>query len=353
MQTTSEFIREHKWGILIAIIIGILIIFIVSVAVGLQDIINVLKDANLQIIAIAILLEILLICMWTERWSLILKVIDKSPGFSKLFVMMFASLFGNNITPGAAGGEPMRAYLLSKFEKISFDLAFVSASADRVFEFFPFVLVSAFAIYMISTWNIGFWSTIFISLLIIVTMAFFGLLIYVGVKREIAERIILSIARSIFPYALKITKKETTFSAVSEQIQYYVERFSTGFATVLQDHKMFVLGLSISFLMWGTDMLRMYLCFAAVGSSPPIIPMIIIYTIAILITILPTIPGALGLREVTMVGLFLVVGVPADVVIAASLIDRVVSFLMPTGVGIIATAYYGKLIAKKERSPSN
>lgn len=350
MQTTSEFIGDHKWEILITLIIGAVIIFLISLLVGLQDILNVLSHANLEIILIALLLEIFLIGLWTERWSLILTVIDKSPGFSKLLGMMFASLFGNNITPGAAGGEPMRAYLLSKFEGISFDLAFVSASADRVFEFFPFVLVSGFAIYMISTWDIGFWSTIFISALIIITMAFFGLLIYVGVKREIAERIILSIARSIFPYVIKLTKKETSFSTVTNQIQYYVERFSTGFATVLKNHKMFVLGLSISFLMWGTDMFRMYLCFVAVGSFPPLIPMIIIYTIAILITILPTIPGALGLREATMVGLFLVVGVPADVVIAASLIDRLVSYLMPTGIGVITTVYYGKLLRKNDEN---
>ena len=290
--------------------------------------------------------------MWTVRWSLILKVIDKSPGFNKLFVMMFTSLFGNNLTPGAAGGEPMRAYLLSKFEGISFDLAFVSASADRVFEFFPFVLVSGFAIYMISTWNIGFWSALLISVLIIITMSFFGLLIYVGVKREIAERIILSIARSLFPFFIKLTKKELTFAQVTDQIIYYVERFSTGFATVLQDHKMFTLGLAISFAMWGTDMLRMYLCFVAVGSFPPIIPMIIIYTIGILITILPTIPGALGLREATMVGLFLVVGVPADIVIAASLIDRIVSYLMPTIVGAFTTAYYGRLLKNSDSSSS-
>jgi uncharacterized protein (TIRG00374 family) len=115
---------------------------------------------------------------------------------------------------------------------------------------------------------------------------------------------------------------------------------------------MFVLGLSISFIMWGTDMLRMYLCFVAVGSYPPILPMIIIYTIAILITILPTIPGALGLREATMVGLFLVVGVPGDVVIAASLIDRVISYLMPTMVGAITTVYYGKLLKEIDSKAS-
>jgi glycosyltransferase 2 family protein len=352
MQTTSEFIRDHKWEILITLLIGALIIFLISFAVGLQDIINVLSTSNPIIILLTLFLEILIIAMWTERWSLILTVIDKSPGFKKLFVMMFTSLFGNNITPGAAGGEPMRAYLLSKFEGISFDLAFVSASADRVFEFFPFVLVSAFAIYMISTWNISFLSTFFISVLIIVLMAFFGLLIYVGVKREIAERLLLSLARSLYPFFIKFTKKEISFSYVTKQISYYVERFSTGFATVLQDRRMFVLGLTISFIMWGTDMLRMYLCFVAVGYYPPILPMIIIYTIGILITILPTIPGALGLREVTMVGLFFVVGVPGDIVIAASLIDRVVSYLMPTLVGIITTVYYGKLLKKMDTSPS-
>ena len=247
MQTTSEFIRDHKWEIVVTLFIGAFIIFAISFAVGLQDIINVLSKSNPTIIIAALILEIMIIGAWTERWSLILKVVDKSPGFRKLFVMMFASLFGNNITPGAAGGEPMRAYLVSKFEGISFDLAFVSASADRVFEFFPFVLVSAFAIYMISTWNISFWSTLFISVLIMITMAFFGLLIYVGVKREIAERLILSIARSLFPYIIKLTKKEVSFTDVTKQIIYYVERFSTGFATVLKDHKMFALGLTISF----------------------------------------------------------------------------------------------------------
>ncbi|MBZ2165504.1 flippase-like domain-containing protein [Methanobacterium spitsbergense] len=352
MQTTSDLISDHKWEIIATIIIGAFIIFIISFVVGIQDILDVLSKSNPLIILIALILEIVIIGAWTVRWSLILKVIDKSPRFNKLFVMMFTSLFGNNLTPGAAGGEPMRAYLLSKFEGISFDLAFVSASADRVFEFFPFVLVSGFAVYMISTWNIGFWSSLFISFLIIITMSFFGLLIYVGVKREIAERIILSIARSLFPFFIKLTKKELTFAQVTDQIIYYVDRFSTGFATVLQDHKMFTLGLAISFAMWGTDMLRMYLCFVAVGSFPPIIPMIIIYTIGILITILPTIPGALGLREATMVGLFLVVGVPADIVIAASLIDRIVSYLMPTIVGAFTTAYYGRLLKNSDSSSS-
>jgi hypothetical protein len=53
-----------------------------------------------------------------------------------------------------------------------------------------------------------------------------------------------------------------------------------------------------------------------------------------------------------MVGLFLVVGVPADIVLAASLIDRLISYLMPTIVGAITTVYYGKLLNKMEANSS-
>lgn len=350
MQTSYEFIHEHKWEIVITFIIGAFIIFLISFAVGLDDIIDVLSHSNLQIICLALILELFLILAWTLRWSLILDVVDHSPGFKDLFLMMFTSLFGNNITPGAAGGEPLRAYLVSKFENIPFDLAFVSASADRVFEFFPFLLVSLFAIYLIFTWNISTVSAVALSILILVTMTFFGLLIYVGINKDIAQKIIIRIARSVYPFFSRISKKEVTFAYVKEKLTYYIERFTTGFLTVLQDHKIFALGLGISFGMWGIDVVRMYLCFVAVGSYPPFVPMVIIYSIALLVTILPTLPGALGLREGVMVGLFLVVGVPADVVLAASLIDRVVSYLMPTAVGALTTVYYGNLLKKKDSS---
>jgi uncharacterized protein (TIRG00374 family) len=294
-------------------------------------------------------LEFVIILLWTERWKLILNVLHSAPKFKQLFLMMFTSLFGNNVTPGAAGGEPLRAYLLNKFEDIPFETAFASATADRVFEFFPFVLVSTLAAYLIFTLNIGFWTSLLISIMIIITMIIFGLIIYVGYKKEVATRIIISIAKRIFPYVKKLTSRETSFVNVKNKLIEYIETFTTGFQGVLRDHRMFIIGILISFLMWGLDNLRFYLTFAAIGYYPPLVPMIIIYTIAILISILPTIPGALGIREGVMVALFLPVGVPADVVISVSLLDRVVTYLIPTFIGAFTTFYYGKKYKNKEK----
>lgn len=342
MQSTTEFIKSHKWEILISFIISAFIIFVVSFAVGINDILEVLGHTDLFLMIITVILELIIILLWTQRWKLILDVLHSAPKFKQLFLMMFASLFGNNVTPGAAGGEPLRAYLLDKFEGIPFETGFASATADRVFEFFPFVLVSTLAAYLIFTLNIGFLTSLLVSIMIILTMTFFGLMIYVGLKKEVATRLILSIAKRIFPFAKKLTSREISFINVKNKLVEYIETFTTGFQGVLKNNRMFLVGVFISFLMWGLDNFRFYLTFGAIGYYPPIVPMIIIYTVSILVSILPTLPGSLGIREGTMVALFIPVGVPADVVLAVSLLDRLVTYFMPTFVGAFATFYYGK-----------
>ena len=108
-----------------------------------------------------------------------------------------------------------------------------------------------------------------------------------------------------------------------------------------------MVALILSFAMWGLDMLRMYVCFGALGVYPPVLALVIIYTIGILISLLPLLPGAWGIREATLIGLFAVVGVSADVVMAASLIDRLASYIIPTILGALAALYYGRKVKNK------
>jgi len=342
MQNTIDFIRKHKVKIVISFAISLFLIFIVSFVVGLEDIVNVLSRTNLYLIAFTMFLGFTIILGWTLRWKLILEALHSAPEFKQLILIMFTSLFGNNITPGAAGGEPLRAYLLNKFEDVPFETAFASATADRVFEFFPFVLVSTLAAYFIFTLNIGFLSGLVVSIMIIVAMIFFGLIIYVGYSKEVSTRIIISIAKRVYPFIKKLSSRETSFTSIKEKLTRYIETFTIGFHGILKDHRTFIVGVLVSFAMWGIDNLRFYLTFVAIGYYPLVIPMIIIYTISILVSILPTLPGALGIREGTMVALFLPVGVPAEVVLAVSLLDRLVTFILPTLVGAVTMLYYGK-----------
>jgi len=347
MQDTYEIIRKHKWKIIATFAVAAFLIFAMTFLIGFNDVLNTLEKAKWDWIALNFVLEAAIILVWTLRWKLILDVVDTAPKFSTLLMMLLASLFGNNVTPSAAGGEPLRAYLLSEVEGTPFEIGFATSTADRVFEFLPFVLISIISALFLLSWEIPPVTRIFVIAMIIVSILIFGVLIYAGLRKEITQRIMISIAKSIYPTALRLSKKDISFNEIREKIIFYINRFSTGFITALQDRKVFMVAFILSFAMWGLDMLRMYVCFGALGVYPPILPLVIIYTIGILISLLPLLPGAWGIREATLIALFAVVGVSADVVLAASLIDRLASYVIPTILGALAALHYGRKVKNK------
>lgn len=344
MEDTYEVIRKHKWKILLTFAVAAFFIFAMTFLIGFNDIVDTLKKASLELILLNFVLEAGIILVWAWRWKIILDVVDESPKFTTVITMLLASLFGNNITPSAAGGEPLRAYLLREVEGTPFEIGFASSTADRVFEFLPFVLISIIASLLLLSWNIPLFTRIIVIIMIVLSTLLFGILIYAGVRKEITQRIIVSLAKSVYPTFIRITKKDMSFNEIKEKLIFYINRFSSGFVTALQDRKVFVIGFTLSFAMWGLDMLRMYVCFSSLGTYPPIVPLIIIYTIGILISLLPLLPGAWGIREATLIGLFAVVGVSADVVMAASIIDRLASYITPTIIGAVAALYYSRKV---------
>lgn len=353
MEDTYEIIRKHKWKIILSFALAAFIIFAITVYIGLGDIVNILSHANWYFILLNFILEACILITWTLRWKLILSAVSEAPSFTSLFMMLTASIFGNNVTPGAAGGEPLRAYLLREVKGTPFEIGLASATADRVFEFFPFVIISIFAAFLILTWNIPIWTRLIVFILIMVSLFFFVIILYAVWRKEVAQRVIISLARSVYPFFIRLAKSELTFTEVSEKIVYYINRFSHGFLQVVKDRRLLLFGFIISFVMWGLDIVRFYVCFVAVGTYPPLMPLIIIYTVGILISLVPLLPGSWGIREATIVGLFAVVGVAGDVVISASLIDRMASYIAPTFIGALAALHYGRHIRNSRKITSN
>lgn len=350
MEDVYETIRKHKWSIIFSFALAFAIIFAITVAVGLGDTINILSHANWYLILFNIILEAGIYLVWTYRWKLILTTVNENIPYRSLLAMLLASDFGNNVTPGAAGGEPLRAYLLLADKKTPFEIGLASATADRVFEFFPFVLISIFAAFFILSWGIPIYTKVIVFVMILVSIFFFTIILYAVYRKEITQRVIIRLVKSVYPFFVKLSKSELSIGEVNQKIIYYIDRFSHGFLQVVKDKKIFAIGFFLSFFMWGLDILRFYICFVTIGVFPPLVPLIIIYTIGILIMLAPLLPGSWGIREAIIVGLFAVVGVAGDVVISASLIDRLVSYILPTIIGALAALYYGKRITKSKQT---
>lgn len=344
-QDIYSMIKENKKTIIISFIVVIGIVFTILMLAGINDVINALKRTNLWILGLTFVIQTFVYLFWALRWKIILDNMHESPRFLNVLGILMTSIFGNNISPGSIGGEPLRAYVLQEYNDTPFEIGFASTMADRVFELLPFLLMSIVAVVALVSWHLDILPKTILIVLILGTIFVFSLVIYAGINKNISEKIAFKILGWVFPLVEKITKKRYNLANIKEKATYYIDNFNSSF-TMIVENKLFFVGAFLAVVTWGLDLFNSYLSFIAIGVTPPLAPFITIYTIAILLSFLPLLPGSLGITEIIMIALFVPVGITADYVLAASAIERLGSYIIPTIIGLITAIYYAKRIVK-------
>jgi uncharacterized protein (TIRG00374 family) len=79
MEDTFALIREHKWKIIISFAVAAFFIFAITFIIGLNDVVDALEKASLELILLNFALEAAIILIWALRWKLILEVMDNLP----------------------------------------------------------------------------------------------------------------------------------------------------------------------------------------------------------------------------------------------------------------------------------
>ncbi|MBZ9570345.1 UPF0104 family protein [Methanobrevibacter sp. TMH8] len=344
-QDIYSMIKENKKTIIISFIIVFGIVFTILILAGINDVINALKRTNLWILGLTFIIQTFVYLFWALRWKIILDKMDQSPRFLNVLGILMTSIFGNNISPGSIGGEPLRAYVLQEYNDTPFEIGFASTMADRVFELLPFLLMSLVAVVALISWHLNIIPKTILILLILITIFVFSLVIYAGINKNVSEKIVFKVLDWVLPLVERITKKIYDLGDIKEKATYYIDNFNSSFKMIVEN-KLFFVGAFLALITWGLDLFNSYLSFIAIGVTPPIAPFITIFTIAILLSFLPLLPGSLGITEIIMIALFVPVGITADYVLAASAIERLSSYILPSIIGLITAIYYGKKIAK-------
>ncbi|KZX15022.1 hypothetical protein MBCUT_18240 [Methanobrevibacter cuticularis] len=338
-------IIENKKSVAISFIIVFGLSFLILMVIGINEVIDVLKRTNLRILGLTFIIQIFVYLFWALRWKIILDKMYRSPNFIHVLGILMASIFGNNISPGSIGGEPLRAYLLKEENNTPFEIGLASTLADRVFELLPFLLMSIIAVFALISWQLEIFSKIFLIFLILGTLIVFSFVIYVGINKELSKKIVFKILKWLLPIIRRLTRKNHEYDELKERVIYYINRFNSSF-TMIVENKLFLAGALLAIVTWTLDLLNSYLAFIAIGVTPPLAPFITIYTIAILLSFLPLLPGSLGITEIIMIALFIPVGITGDYVLAASALERLSSYILPTIIGFVLAIYYGRRILK-------
>ncbi len=324
--------------------ISVIILLIMLYFVGIEQVIGALKIANLGIIALAIGVQIFTYFLYTLRWQILNKIAGMDVGIKKLLPMVLVGLAVNNITPsGRGGGEPVRAYLLSKEkEEYSFDETLATVVADRALDTFPFVLLAAITIAsMAMFFDFDLWLLVVMVLAVIAIVAILIVLIYMCINPNFGKRVdgwIIGLVRRFY-------KKDT--EELENSIHEAIFGFQNTMKMVISNRKGLAYSLTLSFVIWIFEIVRVYLVFLAFGANVNLIVIGEVFIVASLVGMIPLLPGGLGAVDGLMIIFYSAAGISASISAAATVIERLISFWMATIVGMVILPQYGSSILDK------
>ena len=187
----------------IFIIVSFIILIVMFHFIGIENVLDALKTANLGLIALAIAIQIFAYFLYTLRWKLVNDAVNINVSFRSLLPMMMVGLAVNNITPsGRGGGEPVRAYILSREKGYDLKDTFAGVVADRVLDTFPFIVLAAITIVMMLLYfDIPSWLVVVLILSVIGILVVLGILIYLCINQSfgnVLEKFIFRIVNRFY-----------------------------------------------------------------------------------------------------------------------------------------------------------
>ena len=107
-----------------------------------HEMLEVIRNANYVFIGAAIALYFINLAIWAGRWQTALSFIDCRISFGSRYFIICATVFLNNLSPGArVGGDPFgRIYMLHKLENTSYTSGMASLIGE--FALTPLIVVS-------------------------------------------------------------------------------------------------------------------------------------------------------------------------------------------------------------------
>jgi uncharacterized protein (TIRG00374 family) len=185
------------------------------------------------------------------------------------------------------------------------------------------------------------WLLIVMVLAVIAIVAILIVLIYMCINPNFGKRVdgwIIGLVRRFY-------KKDT--EELENSIHEAIFGFQNTMKMVISNKKGLAYSLTLSFVIWIFEIIRVYLVFLAFGANVNLIIIGEVFIVASLVGMIPLLPGGLGAVDGLMIVFYSAAGISASISAAATVIERLISFWMATIVGMVILPQYGSSILDK------
>ncbi len=313
------------------------IILFVLHSVGIGELFRIYRDIDFFYWTLAVFSYVLVIFLSAVRWNEFIVDLGMKAKFASVFAISWIGCAINSVTPVAiSGGEPAKAYFLSKVSSAKKSRTFATVIATDFLEYGSFVLLDVFAV-MILHFKLDLPVVILYPLMFTIGVGgvVLGSLVYTSLNRKAS----LAVTLFFMSFLKRFRFLKTHVLRFEENLSHNIDVFNSALREV--SFRTIASTMGISVLSRVLDVLRLYLIIVALGGG--IDPLFIVIAIAFgtVASVVPLLPGAIGAVEPAMIAGLVLGGIGFPLAAAVVIVDRIIVLGLNTSLGFGCMYFLG------------
>lgn len=306
---------KRKLFLLVTTLGGTALVVLTFYLIGLQKVIFQLQEVGLAGVCIFIINVLLIIIINAISWQIILKSYGHRPPFRDILATKIVGFVISYLTPSMYfGGEPVRAYLISKKHGLPLTEVGASVVVNRFLE----LGAALFFIYLGTIWTLVEYE---LPLLLRVVMLALNVLMGLGMAALLLSFIY---ENRLFTNLANLLSRWNPLSKAVEKVKPHISKLEEEVFLVFKKHRReALLAFALNFLAGSLIFLKPAIFFYFLGIIFRLSQLSLLFALTHLILILQVTPGGLGVFELGEVAIFGLVGIEAQKALAFTLMVRV------------------------------
>ena len=320
-----------KWIVLAALLGYLLLVFYLLYVVGVGEIVSVLGKVNVGIYAVSVVCVIVSLTFHTLVWFQLLSSLSINLSMRRTYILYWVGIFVDNLIPGGWSGDLFKAYLLNKDPTVESGKAVASVVAKNMYEAIFNLGNMVFGMVLLF-YNYAFEGSLLITLggiMLLLTLPL-AILLTASFKLNGAKKILAS----LFRFLSLVGKKGWQLDRLQGKIQKALEDYHEGMKTLLENPRMLLRPMILSFIAWGFEVIALLFVFASLGEFIPLDKVIIVRSIAGNVEAQGY--AFVGFAQIVTSELYRALGVPFVIGASVALLGGAVIFWLKTGISYAA-----------------
>jgi hypothetical protein len=277
--------------------IGLIVFIYVLTRVDFSSIVNIFKQSKAEFLLLAVIAMLIQIWLRALRWGFLLKSQDIKTSMKERYLMILAGAYYGSLTPGKLGEFIRMGYLRQQGNSAYSSI--VAVFIDRILDIIVLIALGSLSLFVVG-----------------LLYKENPLLIYIAVILWIITLVGTIFFRKNFKNLNKLLK----LLGLENFLFNFKQKMGEHLAKVKNLSKRDVWAVSAStFLFWLVNYIRCYFLILALNINLSFFVMLLFVSVALFVALMPISFSGLGTRDITIIYLFSLVGLPADVALTFSI----------------------------------